>query len=91
MGMFDRVIFTCPNCQARIEEQSKAGTCSLLEFNEREVPIAIAGEIKGNTVHCDNCKETFVIMLGGRPDVPMYLVKKTTPKGDGVNSPQARL
>jgi transcription elongation factor Elf1 len=76
MGMFDRVFFTCPNCNARIEEQSKAGTCALLEFNEKEVPIAIAGDIKGNTVYCHNCDDSFVIMLAGRPDVPMYLIKK---------------
>lgn len=76
MGMFDRIIFTCPNCNNRIEEQSKAGTCSLYEFSENAVPMAIAGDILHNRVVCENCNEQYIIGAAVSVDIPMILIKQ---------------
>lgn len=76
IGMFDRIIFTCPTCHTPIEEQSKAGKCNLLQFSETAVPLSIASDIKGNILHCGNCKGAFIIRLSAAPDVPMRLEKQ---------------
>lgn len=79
MGMFDRIWFTCPNCGKPIEEQSKAGECLLLDYNQTGVPLKIASAILNSEVHCDGCKETFVIVAKDYfppLDIEMKLVKK---------------
>jgi DNA-directed RNA polymerase subunit RPC12/RpoP len=32
MGMFDYVYYRCPKCKEVVEEQSKAGSCSLIRY-----------------------------------------------------------
>lgn len=81
MGMFDRIIFTCPNCKHAIEEQSKAGKCSLYEFSANAVPMAIAGDILHNAVRCDNCNEEYIIGTAVSADIPMILIKKPNVEG----------
>lgn len=79
MGMFDRILFTCPNCQATIEEQSKAGDCLLIDYNQNAVPLQIAGDIVDSELYCESCKETFVITADNIPPpttIQMKLVKK---------------
>lgn len=61
MGMFDRVVFTCPSCGASVEVQSKSGDCMLDSFGPDMVPIQIAASIEGDTVHCESCNGTFVV------------------------------
>jgi hypothetical protein len=81
MGMFDKIIFTCPNCQNPIEEQSKAGKCSLYEFSADAVPMAIAGDILHNAVRCDNCKEEYIIGAAESIDIPLVLIKNPYAEG----------
>lgn len=79
MGMFDRIIFTCPNCKKDIEEQSKAGECLLYEYTQIAVPLSIASDILNNEVYCEGCKETFVVTAKDYfppPDIEMQLSKK---------------
>lgn len=61
MGMFDSVMFRCPECGNRIEEQSKVGDCLLHTFDSHEVPTDIAADIDKCVVFCENCKGDFVI------------------------------
>jgi hypothetical protein len=61
MGMFDSVMFRCPECGTRIEEQSKMGGCLLHTFESHEVPSDIAESIKGNRLYCEPCNEYFYI------------------------------
>lgn len=75
MGMFDTVVFTCPRCDAQLEAQSKAGKCSLRTINSYEVPIAIAGDLKGESVWCEECQRSWTIVALTLPQVtPMGLV-----------------
>lgn len=79
MGMFDIIRFTCPNCNKAIEEQSKAGKCLLYDYNQDAVPLQIAGDILNAELHCENCKETFVVVASDYfppPDIKMELRKK---------------
>ncbi len=61
MGMFDQVVFECPECQGRIEVQSKAGRCTLENFPAEEVPLKIALDIQGDVAHCECCDRHFTI------------------------------
>lgn len=79
MGMFDRIIFTCPNCGKEIENQSKAGVCLLYDYNQDAVPLAIASDILNDDMYCENCKQTFVVVAKDYfppPDIKMELRKK---------------
>jgi uncharacterized protein YbaR (Trm112 family) len=79
MGMFDRIWFTCPNCRELIEEQSKAGDCLLRDYDQKAVPLPIAGAIVDSELYCNSCKETFVIKAANIPPpttIEMTLVKK---------------
>jgi hypothetical protein len=79
MGMFDSIIFKCPNCGQDIEDQSKAGECLLYQYDQSAVPLKIAGDILNDEMYCENCKETFVVGAADYfppPDIKMKLLKK---------------
>ena len=61
MGMFDTVLFSCPKCKQTIEEQSKAGECTLRDYSSGSVPAVIAADIKNNYVYCKQCRVSFII------------------------------
>lgn len=61
MGMFDSIIFFCPDCNTEIEEQSKSGDCLLKNYHHKSVPANIAMDIVDNTVICPSCKKRFII------------------------------
>ena len=64
MGMFDRIWFECPKCGSRMEAQSKAGECLLIDYPAIAVPEEIAKDIAGNWVHCIQCDKSYEI--GGK-------------------------
>lgn len=45
MGMFDSVMFDCPNCGREIEAQSKSGECTLARYSPDDVPLDVAADI----------------------------------------------
>src|SRR4051812_14981503 len=45
MGCFDSVYFTCPNCGAQIEAQSKGGECQLDTYPPDAVPARVAMDL----------------------------------------------
>lgn len=63
MGMFDSVWFNCPSCGERrsIEAQSKAGDCSLHDYETNNVPPKIALDIDGSAVTCSKCNASFTV------------------------------
>ncbi len=66
MGMFDRVLVTCPDCSEEIEFQSKAGHCNLDRFYvpKGTVPMIIALALEGQTEECEcGCIVTLVTSL----------------------------
>jgi hypothetical protein len=67
MGMFDMVNFKCPKCEGPIQEQSKAGSCSMQEYDALRVPPSIAADLVGTDAYCEVCNETFTIMAPAMP------------------------
>jgi NMD protein affecting ribosome stability and mRNA decay len=67
MGLFDTVLFTCPECGEKVEKQSKAGDCYLAEISQSQVPIEIAQDILGQLVKCDDCNFYFHIIRDTEP------------------------
>jgi len=69
MGMYDEVNFTCPDCGNAVIEQSKAGECILAGHSQSSVPLIIADDILGNTVHCTGCN-TRLTIVSNTEDIP---------------------
>ena len=53
MGMFDTLSVPCPRCGKEIEYQSKAGDCTLADYNLSNVPASIAGDVNGEVEQCE--------------------------------------
>ncbi len=62
MGMFDSVIFKCPNCSGRVEAQSKAGECYLNNYEPDSVPSRVGTDLDGDTTYCPTCKRDYLIL-----------------------------
>jgi len=45
MGMFDSVMFPCPDCGRHIEAQSKSGPCTLQRHWYTQVPEDVAQDV----------------------------------------------
>jgi len=72
--MFDTVSIHCPGCYEPLEVQSKAGTCELEIFDEKEMPADIANDLKGELITCHLCKRTWELALyDWKPTVPVFL------------------
>ena len=55
MGMFDSVIFICPDCGESVEFQTKVGACVLRRYSYEDVPPEIAKDIEGSWEACPKC------------------------------------
>ena len=55
MGMFDRIWVQCPRCNADVEFQSKADSCTLQDFTLATVPTAVAADLIGEESMCHKC------------------------------------
>jgi len=75
MGMFDTVIFHCPECNGLIEEQSKAGPCTLKNYSSDAVAPEIARYMKGETVYCTTCHKRFKVKSSKIKKVKLTLKK----------------
>ena len=47
MGMFDYTYYKCPKCSKIVEEQSKAGNCSLSRYFFGDIAYELPKEIHG--------------------------------------------
>lgn len=56
MGMFDSLWVRCPNCNTKVEFQSKSGECGLYDYDVHNVPASIAGDVDGQSMQCPGCK-----------------------------------
>ena len=61
MGMFDSVNVRCPECEAVVEFQSKAGACNLSEYSTDRVPLVIALSLHNTVEVCGSCNSTVQI------------------------------
>ena len=62
MGLFDSVYFTCPNCKASLEAQSKAGDCCMDTIDPYEVPVGIAKDIENKVLNCGECGRSYRVV-----------------------------
>ena len=68
MGLFDRVLVKCNNCEDHIEFQSKAGNCSMTTYEIFDMPPAIAEDLDNAVEKCDNCGQEVMI----KTDIIVY-------------------
>ena len=66
MGLYDTVTFRCPGCGERFSDQTKAGSCTLSDYEQDRVPLAIAANMQGDFVNCLGCGKEWRI----RTDAP---------------------
>jgi transcription elongation factor Elf1 len=56
MGMFDSIIFDCPECGEHMEAQSKGGACFLDCYGLYDVPADVASGVNNNAPFiCEHC------------------------------------
>lgn len=61
MGCFDTVEFRCPNCNAKVELQTKYGPCNLDTYQlngQHPPPPGIIGSLAREKEECRNCHST---------------------------------
>jgi hypothetical protein len=73
MGLYDTVNFRCPNCNNRIEVQTKAGACDLREFFSGSVPMDIAASLRDDDLGCEPCGKIWRVRVDAPPTVRLYL------------------
>lgn len=69
MGMYDSVYVEC-KCGKQVEFQSKAGDCTLASYQVDDCPLAIAGDLIGQSKLCE-CGAK-IIMRGAVYLIPEY-------------------
>ena len=62
MGMFDRVWVACPACGYRNEHQSKAGECSLYDYEVVSAPTEVAADVAGPAT-CGKCGAGYTVTV----------------------------
>ena len=53
--MFDSLRIKCTNCGHEIEFQSKAGDCTLHDYDIQGLPANIAMDLNGQSEECEGC------------------------------------
>ena len=73
MGMFNSVIYTCPKCKCKIENQTKSGSCELETYPHYAVPPA---ELEGldTIMICDECGAKLDLIYETPPEVYTQLI-----------------
>ena len=61
MGMFDRVWVACPDCGHRNEHQTKAGECSLADYEVYNAPPEVAAAVAGPAA-CEECGQPYEVV-----------------------------
>jgi hypothetical protein len=62
VGMFDYVVFTCPKCGAKNEDQTKSADCLLNVYEiAPEMDTQIASMLQGDILRCSTCKTMFIL------------------------------
>ena len=68
MGMYDTIIFNCPNCGTEIEVQSKSGECILGVYESTDVPIPVAQDANRHApFECLKCHKKWYFDISGMP------------------------
>lgn len=63
MGCFDSVFLRCPNCNSKVEAQSKVGQCRLSKWNIFNAPPDILLSLKDEVFHCRDCGADFKLKV----------------------------
>ena len=82
MGMFDRILLKCPNCEETLEFQSKGGECILKKYNEKNVPWDVALLVNGEIVKCPKCSKNIKLKISNLPLKPKIRLQITKEKSD---------
>jgi len=63
MGMYNEVVFDCPECGSSFTEQTKTGSCVLKTFHHSNVPVEeISGLVdREDKIYCSECGEGFTL------------------------------
>jgi len=63
MGMFDYVNFKCPQCGEEVTTQSKAGDCTLANYDLYTAPVAIKADLDKEVIRCKGCGRTITLRV----------------------------
>jgi hypothetical protein len=64
MGVYDEIVFKCPECGELMFAQSKSGECILSQYDNTMVPLDVALDANRHAPHeCYCCGEKWVFDL----------------------------
>lgn len=66
MGCYDSVIDECA-CGAKLEWQSKAYKCDLLKYSPHAVEPAVAIDLNGEILECEDCSRRYKLTAPQMP------------------------
>ena len=79
MGMFDRILLKCSNCEETLEFQSKGGECILKKYNGKNVPWDVALSVNEKIVKCPKCSKNIKLKISNlplKPKIKLYITKE---------------
>ena len=82
LGMFDSLYIKCPKCGHELEYQSKSGPCSLLCFNEKDLPVVVAIGLDNQVVECEFCRNNWELKCLNIPELAKIKLSKAKRKAD---------
>jgi hypothetical protein len=68
MGMYDTVYIDC-HCGHEFQVQTKAGRCTLAEYELWTAPPEVLAAIDGEQLHCPQCHRTTIVKVTARADL----------------------
>lgn len=69
MGLFDTVSIRCPACEHTTEFQTKAGDCTMSNYEGEDVPAKIRDALDGTREWCSHCGKKITLRVVYRPKV----------------------
>lgn len=75
MGLYDTILFPCPNCGHQMEAQSKSGPCALSRFSHDHVPASIAADANRHAPFtCPGCGAEYTLSAPAEQFVRLLIV-----------------
>jgi len=61
MGVYDSIIFYCPECGECLEAQSKSGSCNMQTYNISKVPVNVAEDANRHAPFECSCGKKWIL------------------------------
>jgi len=81
MGLYDTILFNCPNCGAEYGAQSKSGECILGSYERHAVPVEVCYDANRHSPFECDCGKSYEFVFTpppAQPDISLALKDLST-------------